>query len=88
MVRVVEIVDVAPVRRLFLMGRLFLDDLGDEAMLPSAGRAQHKQVVAAGLHADAETNRIEGAVLPQHVDVGTHIRGGREFPVGGGLVDA
>ena len=80
-VRVVEIVDIAPVRRLLLMGSLFLDDLGDEAMLARAGRSQHEQVVAAGLHADAEAHGLEGAVLPQHVDVGGYFRGGRERKV-------
>ncbi len=63
---VVEVVDVAPLRRNFLACRLLLGVLPDQGQLADAGRAQREYVVALAAHAHAEGQRIHGAVLAEY----------------------
>ena len=64
LVRLAEIVQVAPVRQAALVWRVLGQQLAHQAALAHAGRAQHKQVEALLPDPHAKAHRLGGARLP------------------------
>ena len=64
LLRIVEIVDVAPVGRRRLLFRPLPQQIFDHAVPAGAARAEGIDVVALGAHADGEIERLDGALLP------------------------
>jgi hypothetical protein len=63
LVRQLEVIDVAPVRRHRLVQRLAFQEFRHRGMFADTVAAEHKQVVALVLDAHAETDGIHGARL-------------------------
>ena len=59
-----EVVDVAPVGRRPLLGRLLLKQLPHHRLLAEARRPQHEQVEPFLPNADPKLDRFQGALLP------------------------
>ena len=75
--RVLEVVDVAPVGGRGSRRRHRLEERLGERVATAGGRAEDEDVVAVGVDADAELERLDRAWLPD--------AGGEDLEVGGGL---
>jgi hypothetical protein len=83
LVRLTEIVDVAPVGGLGLLADPLVEKLADQGALAAAGLAHDVEVVAGMVHADAEMGRFDGAHLADAVRQVLEFRRGRETEAAG-----
>ena len=65
--RVLEIVDVAPIGGRFLMGRLAVQELAHGGVLAQRVGSEREQVEAVRADADTEAQRLDGPLLAQNV---------------------